>query len=677
MIKFALCDDNPQLVSKLQEMLEKIFLKHDFDASVVFSSCDASSLLSFLNTNDVDVLFLDIDLNSSLNGIQLAKEIRKKNKSVYIVFATGHFEYIVSAFECKTFDFLQKPFSMSKLENTIVRLYDDINNNSANFIKLNSRNTLINQNSINYIQKNGMKTIFNVVSGEINTYGSFNTICSSLPSNFVRCHKSFIVNTLNISEIDFRNNIIFFKNMQSAHCFIGPKYKNSFMEVLNNIWLSMTTENEMLTKIIGLPFIFIEVTISMLLFTSILRISASKKQKIIYILITSFIGIICSAFIPKPYSNIITLIAMPITVMLVFKVSILKALFAEFLPTICIVVSEIIIARIFLLIFSTDYATCANIPFYRLIINLSIYAFLFGIYKLIQYLKFNINMLDHISIKSKHTLIVNAIIAVVVIFIQMYLIGYYNDKLPTFIILINIISLVAYFTISIYSLVKTMKLEKTTADLEQEKLYNKTLQILHDNVRAFKHDFSNIIAGIGGYIATKDMDGLERYYKQLLQDCNQVNNLSSLSPDSINNPAVYTVLANKYYKADSLGIKINLETFVDFNSLHMGIYEFTRVLGILMDNAIEAASECAKKIINVIIRNDVQCNRQLLIIENTYNNKDVDIDRLSEKGYSTKPNNTGLGLWEVNKIIKRHKNLACFTSKTPEYFKQQFEIYNE
>ena len=386
---------------------------------------------------------------------------------------------------------------------------------------------------------------------------------------------------------------------------------------------------------------------------------------------------ICSTFIPKPYSNIITLIAMPITVMLVFKVGILKALFAEFLPTICIVVSEIIIARIFLLIFSTDYATCSNIPFYRLIINLSIYAFLFGIYKLIQYLKFNINMLDHISIKSKHTLILNAIIAMLVIFIQIYLIVFYNDKLPTFIILINIISLIAYFTISIYSLVKTMKLEKTTADLEQEKLYNKTLQILHDNVRAFKHDFSNIIAGIGGYIATKDMDGLEKYYKQLLQDCNQVNNLSSLSPDSINNPAIYTVLANKYYKADSLGIKINLETFVDFNNLHMGIYEFTRVLGILMDNAIEAASECAKKIINVIIRNDVQCNRQLLIIENTYNNKDVNIDRLSEKGYSTKPNNTGLGLWEVNKIIKRHKNLACFTSKTPEFFKQQFEIYNE
>lgn len=449
------------------------------------------------------------------------------------------------------------------------------------------------------------------------------------------------------------------------------------MEVLNNIWSSMTTENEMLTKIVGLPLIFIEVTISMLLFTSILNIKADKKQKAAYIIFSSILGILCSIIIPKPYSNIITLIIMPLAIMYIFKINFLKSLLAELMPIICIVISEIIISRLFLLIFNTNYSVCANIPVFRLGINLSIYLFLFGIYKLIDHFKFNINMLDSISKRNKKILIFNAIFAIIVIFVQMYLIGYYNDNLPSFIVFINILSLIAYFFISIYSLIKTMKLEKTTADLEEEKLYNKTLQILHDNVRAFKHDFSNIIAGIGGYIATKDMDGLEKYYKQLLQDCNQVNNLSSLSPDSINNAAIYTVLANKYYKADSLGIKINLETFIDFNNLHMGIYEFTRIIGILMDNAIEAASECDKKVINVTIRNDLRQNRQLLVIENTYNNKDVDLDRLSEKGYSTKPKNTGLGLWEVNKIIKRHKNLACFTTKNSEYFKQQIEIYNE
>ena len=71
------------------------------------------------------------------------------------------------------------------------------------------------------------------------------------------------------------------------------------MNFLNNIWLSMTTENEMLTKIIGLPFIFIEVTISMLLFTSILRISASKKQKIIASLTMAIITAPYTFLLPK------------------------------------------------------------------------------------------------------------------------------------------------------------------------------------------------------------------------------------------------------------------------------------------------------------------------------------------------------------------------------------------
>ena len=109
----------------------------------------------------------------------------------------------------------------------------------------------------------------------------------------------------------------------------------------------------------------------------------------------------------------------------------------------------------------------------------------------------------------------------------------------------------------------------------------------------------------------------------------------------------------------------------------MEIYKFTRILGILMDNAIEAASECDEKIINVTIRNDIRQNRQLLIIENTYKNKDINLDKIYEKGFSTKPKNTGLGLWEVNKIISQSKNISRFTSKTNKFFKQQIEIYNE
>ena len=96
-------------------------------ATIVFTASNSEDLLNYLNTNTVDVLFLDIDLNSTLNGIEIAKQIRKTNKFTYIILFTAHFEYIVSAYECKTFDFIHKPFNISALEKTINRLSEDIN----------------------------------------------------------------------------------------------------------------------------------------------------------------------------------------------------------------------------------------------------------------------------------------------------------------------------------------------------------------------------------------------------------------------------------------------------------------------------------------------------------------------------------------------------------------------
>ncbi len=179
-----------------------------------------------------------------------------------------------------------------------------------------------------------------------------------------------------------------------------------------------------------------------------------------------------------------------------------------------------------------------------------------------------------------------------------------------------------------------------------------------------------------GYIGTNDMQGLQTYYSQLLVDCDKVNNLYTLSPEVINNPAIYSLLTSKYHKADELGIKIHLEVFLNLNDLNMQIYEFTRTLGILMDNAIEAAYECEDKVINVEIRKDFKVNRQLLIIENTYMEKDVNIDKIYEKGFSSKPNNTGLGLWEVRQIMKKNNNLNLYTSKNDIFFSQQLEMYS-
>ena len=123
-------------------------------ASIEFASPDPGELLKFLESNPVDVLFLDIDLKSKLNGIEIAKQIRKNNKHIYLIFITAHFEYIVSAYECKTFDFIHKPFNMTNIEKTIKRLADDIHNNSAKFLNLSNNKQFVNQDLINFIEKN-------------------------------------------------------------------------------------------------------------------------------------------------------------------------------------------------------------------------------------------------------------------------------------------------------------------------------------------------------------------------------------------------------------------------------------------------------------------------------------------------------------------------------------------
>lgn len=447
------------------------------------------------------------------------------------------------------------------------------------------------------------------------------------------------------------------------------------METLQMIWNNLNSENVFLTNIIGIPSIFLEVFISMLLFTTLLNITTTKKKKFLYVFVVSIFSIASRFLIPGPYNSYINFIVMICGIVFILKTTILKAFVCLLIPSIVEALLESILAKVYFTIFNLEYVVGGNIPFHRLIGTSIIYFAMFLIYIFLKYSKINIAKLQVLNKKKKILLIVNTMFAILLIALQVYMITFYVSYLPFFITILNMISLTAYFCISLYTIFTVSKLETTSTDLEEAKLYNKTLEILQDNTRAFRHDFSNIIQGMMGYIDKNDMEGLRKYYSQLVEDIQSTNNLTTLSPKVVNNPAIYNVLANKYHKADNLGIKIHLEAFLDMNELQMKIYEFTRILGILMDNAIEAATECENKIINVSFRYDSRKNMQLLIVENTYKNKDINTDLIFEKGYSTKAGNTGLGLWEIRQILKKNDNLNLFTTKNNEFFIQQFEIY--
>ena len=448
------------------------------------------------------------------------------------------------------------------------------------------------------------------------------------------------------------------------------------MEFFNMIWNAISTPNETLINIISIPLaFFIEIPLTFYLITSIFKINYCKKQKYIYIIAVSFVTLLSMFILENPYNILFNYIANFIIIYFVFHIGKFKNMIATIFPSIIFSLLMALFLNPYLTLLNITYEQVNEIPVYRFPLLLFVYLFVFIFVIILKSKNLTINVLNTFDKKNKTIITFNFIFGCLTIIIQSLLTINYIDILPIVFTFFNFICLLTYFCLSFYSLAKIMKLVTTTQKLESAEEYNKTLHILHDSVRGFKHDFDNIVTTIGGYVKTNDMDGLKKYYSQLEEDCQKVNNLYLLNPDIINNPGIYNLLAAKYNEAIEKNIKVNITFLLDLNNLHMKIYEFTRMLGILLDNAIEAASECDKKVLNISFRNDAKNNVNIIQIENTYLDKDVDIDHIFNKGITGKENHTGLGLWEVREILKKNNNINLHTTKTDEYFSQQLEIY--
>lgn len=236
MLNFVICDDNLNILDRLSKMLENIFVKNGFDGNITFKSDNVDSILNYVDHNKTDVLLLDINLKSNRTGLEIAETVRKKNKNAYIIFTTAHLEYAMVAYKFKTFDYIAKPITSDRLEDTMKRLFEDVNGLPKKYIKIDNKNTIVDESEVKYIKRDGMKIVFHTDSRDYETYSSFNKIKDSLPDNFIRCHKSYIANINKIKDIEPVTNTITFENNNT--CEIGPKYKHEFMEVFKNYGIS-------------------------------------------------------------------------------------------------------------------------------------------------------------------------------------------------------------------------------------------------------------------------------------------------------------------------------------------------------------------------------------------------------------------------------------------------------
>lgn len=230
---------------------------------------------------------------------------------------------------------------------------------------------------------------------------------------------------------------------------------------------------------------------------------------------------------------------------------------------------------------------------------------------------------------------------------------------------------------NMYNILKenqALSLQQAQAEIMQD--YTRRMESFYEEIRSFRHDYQNILATLQDYIDTGDLDGLRVYYHNKI-----IPNAEILSDNGyqlgklglIEDTAVKSLLYTKIISILNYGLSFDLELKASVPPLPMDSLSLCRVLGILMDNAIEAALESERKILRLAIL--TEDSAVSFILANSAPPLQVPLSTLAKPGYSTKEGHSGLGLANVAKIIKPLSNVLLSTEYRDNIFRQILEIH--
>ena len=139
------------------------------------------------------------------------------------------------------------------------------------------------------------------------------------------------------------------------------------MDLLNNFWNILITENELLTKFITAPTVVIEALLVFRLITSLFKVHYSIRQKIIYIFLFSFANLATEAIIPTPFNVFTNYLILFIITRSVLKTSHTKTILAIIIPSIAFALAGTLILKPILELFNLKVEEITNILLYRFI----------------------------------------------------------------------------------------------------------------------------------------------------------------------------------------------------------------------------------------------------------------------------------------------------------------------
>lgn len=259
---------------------------------------------------------------------------------------------------------------------------------------------------------------------------------------------------------------------------------------------------------------------------------------------------------------------------------------------------------------------------------------------------------------------------------------------PQELVRLNTLIFVVFFTITgiyiillIHMLKKEARLQAQNIQYENLQQYTAQVEELYQNLRGFKHDYLNILTTMDYYIANQDWDALTSFYETQIsptrsllqnhyQDLGQLQNLEIAE--------IKSILYNKFVKAVELNIPVNLEIRDTISELDAEPVDIARVLGIYLDNAIDAltAPDYASdtKHLHVAILTDDSA--VVFIVQNSCPEFPLQLQKLGTLNYSTKGANRGMGLYLAGQTLRKYRNIQTTPTYREHTFTQTLKIYH-
>ena len=126
--KIAICDDSDADTQYVLDMVNRWAVSSDYTLQINTFHSAESFLFHYSKESDFDILLLDIEMGD-MDGVEMAKKIRKDNDTIQIIFITGYSDYILEGYEVAALHYLIKPVKEEKLSAVLNRAVDKLTKN--------------------------------------------------------------------------------------------------------------------------------------------------------------------------------------------------------------------------------------------------------------------------------------------------------------------------------------------------------------------------------------------------------------------------------------------------------------------------------------------------------------------------------------------------------------------